>query len=668
MRTPLLVLFLSVVLPISAADAIRPVVGVDRAYMDLSASPCEDLYAYACGSFDRVPIPGDHAAWGVNQEIDERTFAILRDILDTSARTGGAKGSLAQRIGDFYASGMDEAEIEKAGLDPIKPWLEEIAALKTSEDVVKTIGRFHAAGLGAGFDFGVQVDDKNSSVMIASFRQGGLGLPERNYYLDTDKTAKDIRRAYVDHIEKILGLAGEKPADAKTLARSIFKLETRLAKASRDLVALRDPEKNYNQIDLAQLPAVAPTLPWAVFLAEVSFPASEQTVLVGQPEFFKAFAELLRSEKIVTWKGYLRWQLLSATAPHLTKAFVEENHAFYGKKLTGTTELKPRWKRILDATDAALGEDLGQLYVQRAFSPAAKARVHTMVKLHLEAMATRIKTSEWMTDSSKTAALKKISTLRTKIGYPDTWRDYSTLDIGRRPHVINVLAAARFETLRHMAKLGRPVDRNDWDMTPQTNNAYYDGTLNEMVFPAGILQPPFFDEHADDASNYGALASTIGHELTHAFDDEGRQHDWEGNLKPWWSDEDVKRFQARAELVAKHYSGYEALPGLHLDGHQTLGENIADVGGLRVAYEAFKLAAKETKPALVDGFTPDQRFFIAFAQGWRTNERPERIRLIVTSDVHSPCRFRVVGPVKHFPEFYTAFGCPPPAVKVPQVW
>ncbi|MEY4488675.1 MAG: hypothetical protein RIQ79_1183, partial [Verrucomicrobiota bacterium] len=342
MRTLLLLVFLGFVLPLSAADATRPVVGVDRAYMDLSVSPCEDLYAYACGAFDRVPIPGDHAAWGVNQEIDERTFAILHDILENSARTGGAKGSLAQRVGDFYASGMDESEIEKTGLAPIKPWLDEIAALRTPDDVIKTIGRFHAAGLGAGFDFGIQVDDKNSSAMIAAFRQGGLGLPERNYYLDSDKTAKDIRRAYLDHIEKILSLAGDQPADAKTLARAIFKLETRLAKASRDLVALRDPEKNYNKIDRAKLPAVASALPWELFLAEVMLPGGEQTVLVGQPEFFKAFAGLLRSEKIATWKAYLRWQLLSATAPHLTQAFVDENFAFYGKKLTGTTELKPR--------------------------------------------------------------------------------------------------------------------------------------------------------------------------------------------------------------------------------------------------------------------------------------------------------------------------------------
>jgi predicted metalloendopeptidase len=668
MRTLLFALLFGLILPPYATGTTGSVLGVDRAYMDLSLSPCEDFYGYACGAFAKVPIPGDQASWGVNQELDERNFAILRDILEGCARTSAAKGSPARRLGDFYASGMDESEIEMAGLEPLKAWLDGIDALKTPVDVVSMIGRFHAAGLGAGFEFGVQADDKNSSAMIAAFRQGGLGLPERDYYLDSDKVAKDIRRAYIEHMEKILVHGGDKPAGARRSARAVFKLETRLAKASRDMVALRDPDKNYHKIWRTELPTLAPSLAWEVFFSEVAFPGTEQFVLVGQPEFFAAFAGLLHSEKIATWQAYLRWQLLSAAAPHLTQAFVAENFAFYGRKLSGATELKPRWKRILAATDGALGEDLGQLYVQRAFSPAAKAKVATMVNLHLDAMAARINKSEWMTAPSKTAAIKKISTLRTKIGYPETWRDYSSLEISRRPHVLNVLAASLFETRRRMAKLGRPVDRNDWEMTPQTNNAYYDGTHNEMVFPAGILQPPFFDERADDAVNYGAIGATIGHELTHAFDDEGRQYDWEGNLKPWWSDEDVKRFQERAELVAKQYFAYEALPGLHLDGHQTLGENIADVGGLRVAYEAFKLATKDAKPELLDGFTPEQRFFIAYAQSWRTNERPERIRLSVTSDVHSPSRFRVIGPVKNFPEFYAAFGCPPPPAKLPEIW
>ena len=663
-----LAILLLAALPVFAQPA-RPVVGVDRAYVDASASPCKDFYAYANGAFDKVPIPGEYAAYGVNQEIDERTFATLKEILETAAKTGSPKGTVAQRVGDFYASGMDEAAIDREGLKPLMPWFAEIAAIKSPAGLTAVIGHLQAQGLDAAYNFGVQVDDKDTTAMIAAFAQGGLGLPERDYYFTEGKEAADIRAAYVVHIANTLALAGDQPAGAKTAAEAIMALETKLAKASRTLVERRDPEKNYNKFERTALATkVTAQFDWEGVLKPLSFPASEKTVLVGQPEFFVALGGLMHSETLATWRHYLRWQVLHQTSNYLSRAFVDERFSFYGKKLSGTTEQRPRWKRVMAATDAAVGEDLGQLYVKTAFSAAAKARALEMVKFHLEAMRGRIRAATWMSEPTKAVAYRKIDTMRTKVGYPDKWRDYTGLEISRRPYVLNVLAGAAFETRRQLAKLGRPVDRNEWLMTPQTNNAYYEPTLNEMCFPAGILQPPFFDVKADDATNYGALASTIGHELTHGFDDQGRQYDWEGNLKPWWNEDDVKKFEARAELVAKQYDAYEPLPGLHINGHQTLGENIADIGGLRVSFEALKLATKGKHLETVDGFTPEQRFFIAFAQGWRTNDRPEHVRLIVTSNEHSPPRWRVIGPVANFPEFRAAFGCPEPVENTTAIW
>jgi predicted metalloendopeptidase len=641
------------------ADApTRPILGVDPGYLHTAISPCKDFYSYANGTFDKVAIPGEYASYGVNQEIDERNFAILKGILESSARSSGAKGTIAQRVGDFYASGMDETRIEQEGLKPLAPVFAAIQAVKTRSDLLVELGRLHALGIHAGFSFGVQVDDKDSSAMIASFAQGGLGLPERDYYLRAGKEAEAIRAAYERHVARILTLAGADTDAARASARSILALETKLAKASRTLVDLRDPQANYHKVARKDLAAMA-HLDWKAYFDAVALPAGEAHVLVGQPEFYKALGTLLNSEPMDSWRVYLRWQVLRAAAPFLNDAFVEENFAFYGKTLSGATELRPRWKRVLAAADRALGEDLGQLYVKTAFSPAAKARALQMVHFHKEAMRARIQAADWMVEATKAQALRKLDTMRSKVGYPDRWRDYSALQVARRPFVLNVQAAATFDFHRRLAKLGKPVDREEWLMTPQTNNAYYDPSLNEMCFPAGILQPPFFDEQADDASNYGALASTIGHELTHGFDDQGRQYDWQGNLKDWWTAEDAKRFEARADHIVKQYDAFEVLPGLHINGKLTLGENIADIGGLRVSYEAYKLAArgKELKP--IDGFAPDQRFFIAFAQGWRTNQRPEALRLGVTTDVHSPVRWRVLGPVADFPEFRKAFSCEP---------
>jgi len=648
--------------------ATRPIIGVDRAYMNPSVSPGDDFYAYANGAYDRTPIPAEYSSYGVIQEINERNYAILHEILESSARTGGPHGSVAQRIGDFYAAGMDEAAIEKSGLAPLAPVFAEISAIRSPADVLPALGRLEARGIDAGLGFGVVVDEKNTSAEIGFFGQGGLGLPDRDYYFRTGAEADEVRQAYLAHVARTLELAGHPAAAGQTEAQQVMAFETRLAQASRTIVELRNPEKNYHKVARGALAKLAPGLDWEGYLGAIGFPATEQAVNIGQPEFFQALAGIVQSEPVATWQTYLRWQVLRQTSDYLGRAFVEESFDFYRRKLSGVKELKPRWKRVLAATDQAIGEDLGQLYVQRAFSTAAKERALAMVRFHLAAMRNRIRAAAWMSDTTKQEAYKKLDTMRAKIGYPDRWRDYHELAISRGSYVGNVLAASAFELRRQLHKLGRPVDRDEWQITPQTNDAYYEPTLNEMCFPAGILQPPFFDEQADDASNYGALASTIGHELTHGFDDQGRLYDSQGNLKNWWTDADAQGFEERAELVAKQYDGFEVLPGLHINGHQTLGENIADVGGLRVAYEAWKLATAGKPQPTIDGLTPEQRFFIAFAQGWRTNERAEQLRLTVQTDVHSPTRWRVLGPVANFPEFRAAFGLTGPAPSWPPVW
>jgi putative endopeptidase len=651
-----------------SATAAKPIVAVDRSYMDPAVSPCKDFYTYANGAFDKVPIPGEYPAYGVNQEINERNFAILKGILENSARTGGPKGSVVQRVGDFYASGMDEAAVDREGLRPIQPLLDRIQAISNVKELIAVIAELQAQGMNVGFHFDVQIDDKDTTTMIAGFSQGGLGLPERDYYLRKGKEAEELRAAYVKHIARMLELADDKPAAAKSAAEAIMAFETELAKASRTLVDLRDPEKNYNKFPRTAALKMAPEVDWDGYFKTIDFPASEKNLLVRQPEFITAFDGLLKSEPLSVWRDYLRWHLISETANYLSKPFVDERFDFFGKRLSGATEQRPRWKRVMAAVDVGIGEDLGQLYVKKAFSPAAKERALAMLALIKQAMRQRIAASPWMSQATKEQAYKKLDTMRSKIGYPDKWRDYSKLDISRGPYVNNALAANAFEFRREMAKLGKPVDRGEWDMTPQTNNAYYEPTLNEMCFPAGILQPPFFDEKADDASNYGATGATMGHELTHGFDDQGRLYDSQGNLKNWWTEKDAKGFQERAECVARQYDAFEVLPGLHIDGHQTLGENIADVGGLRVAFVAFKLATKDKKLEPIDGFTPDQRFFIAFAQSWRTNERPEEVRLHVQSDVHSPVRWRVLGSVANYPEFLRAFGCKPESKSWPEIW
>jgi predicted metalloendopeptidase len=493
---------------------------------------------------------------------------------------------------------------------------------------------------------------------IAQAIQGGLGMPDRDYYTKEDEASKKLRDQYVEHVTKMLTLLGEPAAQASEQAKKVMALETSLAKPARTRVELRDPQKNYNKMKQADLQALTPDWNWSDYFKEIKLTEPGE-INVGQPDFFKAAAQVFANASVDDWKAYLRWHLLHGMAESLSNDFVTENFNFFGKTLTGAQELKPRWKRVVAKTDEALGESLGKLYVADTFPPEAKARALEMVNNLKDALADRIKTLEWMDEPTKQEALKKLASFSVKIGYPDKWRDYSLLKIDRGPYALNVVRGDMFETDRQLKKIGKPVDRSEWGMTPPTVNAYYRSTLNEIVFPAGILQPPFFDPKADDAVNYGGMGAVIGHEMTHGFDDRGRQYDAVGNLRDWWTPGSAKAYLERSKAIVAQYAAYEPLPGLHINGELTQGENIADIGGIKLAYTALQKAlAKKPRPEKIDGFTPEQRFFLGFAQIWRNNQREEDLKLRLNTDPHSPGRFRTIGPLSNLVEFQKAFDLP----------
>jgi len=548
---------------------------------------------------------------------------------------------------------MDEAGIEAAGLAPLKPLFARIDGVKDGASLAAVLADLHRLGAFAGFYFGVEQDDKASTRYAMVLAQGGLGLPDRDYYVKEDPKSKELLAAYRAHVAKVFALAGLDPRDAdRVLAR-----ETRLAKASMTRVEQRDPNAIYHAMTPVQLRAAAPGFPADLYLKGLGLPAPDRFI-VRQPAFLAELGRMVRDVPADQWRIYLRWTLLRHAAPGLPAAFEQEAFAFYGTRLQGTTAQHPRWKRVMFAADRGLGEALGKLYVQRAFPASSKTKVREMVENLREALGTRIDHLEWMSAPTKAKARQKLAAMRVKVGYPDAWRDYALLEVKRQPYVLNLLEARRFEFQRRLAKLEKPIDRNEWEMTPQTNNAYYSPTMNEIVFPAGILQPPYFDASADDAVNYGNIGATIGHEMTHGFDDEGRQYDADGNLRSWWTAGDEKAYNARAELVVKQFDTFEPLPGLHVNGRLTLGENIADLGGLKIAWDAWKLSQKgKAQVGKIDGFTPEQRFFLGYAETWRTLTREEAARLRVVTDPHSPAKFRVNGPLTNLPEFYEAFGC-----------
>jgi putative endopeptidase len=649
---------------------------IDSVNMDTNVKPCENFYQYANGGWIKAnPVPADKSRWGGFEQVADRNRDILKSILDeVSAKKDWPKGSIEQKVADFYASGMDDAAIENAGTAPLKPWLAKVDGFKNAKGLPVLLGELRLDGIGGGFGFMVAQDPKESTRYIGTLNQGGLGLPDRDYYLREDPKSKEIRAKYVAHVTKMLELAGEKPDAAAAGAAAVMDVETKLAKASLTRVENRDPQKTYNKMTLAELEKLGPGFSWRAYFDQLGV-KQVPDLNVRQPQFFKAFAEISTTVPLEQWRMYLRWHVINGMADSLTKAFQDESFAFRGKVLNGVPEQEDRWKRVQAATDRALGEALGQLFVRRTFSPEAKARMIELVENLRAALKERIEKLDWMSPETKAQALRKLAAFHVKVGYPDKWRDYAKLEIARTSYAENLLRARSFETARNLAKLGKPIDRTEWGMTTPTVNAYYSSTMNEIVFPAGILQPPFFDAKADDAVNYGGIGGVIGHEMSHGFDDSGSQFDADGNLKNWWTDADRAAYKARTELIVKQFDAYEALPGEHVNGKLTLGENIGDLGGLKIAFAALEKALKKKgRPSLIDGFTPEQRFFLNWAQVWRMTIRDEALRVRLNTDPHSPGKFRVIGPLSNLPEFYEAFSCSAgtgmvrPAEVRPSIW
>lgn len=626
------------------------------AFMDQTADPCTNFYQYACGTWQaKNPIPADQSRWGRFNELQERNQTVLREILEASAR-GRSRTQLDQQVGDYYASCMDEATIESRGAAPLKPELERIAAMKDKADLAARVAHLQNIGTAVLFAFVSQPDLKNSKQMIAGALQGGLGLPDRDYYLNQDANSTQLRAKYLAHMRRVFELAGASAGDAGAKAKAVMEIETSLAKASLDQVTRRDPYKRYHKMTVKELGALSPSFAWTRYLAGRGTPPFS-ALNVQNPEFIRNMESLVQSKSLENWKAYLSWHLLRAEAPLLSKAFVEENFDFYGRTLSGQKELQPRWKRCVNLVDSDLGEALGQKYVEKAFPAEAKKRTLALVGAIEKAMEADLRELAWMTPETKKRALEKLHAVSNKIGHPDKWRDYRGLKVVRGDALGNSIRAGEFESRYAMAKIGKPVDPKEWGMTPPTVNAYYNPSMNNINFPAGILQPPFFDAKADDAVNYGGIGAVIAHELTHGFDDQGRKYDAKGDLIDWWTEQDGKEFEKRAQCFVEQYAAYTAVADVRLNGKLTLGENVADNGGLRLAFMALmdSLAGKSREK--IDGFTPEQRFFLDWGQVWCQNVTDEQARLRAATDPHSPGEYRVNGVVANMPEFQKAFGC-----------
>ena len=636
-------------------EPVGPQRVLDVGSMDKSVDPCTDFFTYSCGGWiKKNPIPPDQTSWSVYSKLDDDNKSILREILESSALPAGRRDALTQKIGDYYAACMDEKAINDAAIKPLQPLLNEIEQMHSKRDIASVAAAMVSTD--ALFRFRSDQDFKDATQVIAEADQGGLGLPDRDYYLKTDAKSVELRKAYVNHLQKMFELLGDKPAAAAAEAQTVMRIETALAKGSLTRVEQRDPKKLYHKMTTQRLSMLSPSFQWKVYFENVGLPSVE-ALNVQSPVFFKALNAELQKETLASWKTYLRWHLINANAPFLSSDFVNADFDFFGKTLRGAQELQPRWKRCVGFVDNDLGEALGQAYVARTFSPDAKERAQRMVKEIEDAMAREIDSLPWMTPATKQRALEKLHAVTNKIGYPDKWRDYRALTIARDDEMGNVLRAREFEFNRQLAKIGKPVDRGEWQMTPPTVNAYYDPQMNDINFPAGVLQPPLFDARSDAAPNFGDTGATMGHELTHGFDDEGRQFDAQGNLRDWWTKEDAKAFDERASCISDQYSQYVVLDDIKINGKLTLGEDIADLGGLILAYMAWQDDTKGQKSEPLEGFTPEQRFFIAYGQSWCASTRDETKRLRATVDPHSPDKYRTNGVVSNMPEFQQAFHC-----------
>ncbi len=631
---------------------------LDPVNFDTTVAPCQDFYRYANGGWlDANPVPPQYSNWGSFGELTERNNEILHTILEeAAARTDAPKGSPAQIVGDFYVSGMDSARADAEGITPLKTELDRIAGVRTSADLQTVLVRLHLTSGNPIFALGSQPDFKNSEMMIASIDQSGLTLPDRDYYVKDDARYVHVRDEFTKYMVKMFTMLGDKQSVAEAHASTVMAIETRLARASMARVDLRSAEKVYHKMTVAELKKIAPAVHWERYFEGMGV-RGLRDVNVSQPEFMKEVNVMLKEVGIEQWKTYLRWQLIDAAAPYLSRPFVDAHFQFHGTVLNGQRELQPRWKRVLRTIDRLVGDALGQMYTERAFKPEAKARALEMVRNLQAAFRERLQSLEWMGDETRRKALEKLDAFQLKIGYPDKWKSYDGLEINRGSYLLNVMRAGEYETRRQLAMVDKPVDRTEWFMTPSTVNAYYNPTQNEIVFPAGILQPPFFNPQADDAVNYGGMGAVIGHEMTHGFDDEGRKFDAKGNLTDWWTKEDNDRFERLAKIVEEQFDNYVAIDTLRVNGKLTLGENIADLGGLAIAYHAFAKTLAGKPQQRIDGLTPQQRFFLAWAQIWRRNYTDANLKQRLVVDPHAPSKFRTNGPVANMPSFFDAFGC-----------
>ena len=625
--------------------------------LDKDVDPCTDFYAYACSKWQaQNPIPSDRSVWGRFNELQQRGEYIVRDILERSAIDRTGRPESVKKIGDYYATCMDESAIEKAGAKPLDPDLQSIAAIRSKDELPKEIVRLHREGMDVLFGFDSDSDFKNASQMIAEVDQGGLGMPDRDYYFKDDPKSVELRKKYVEHVAKMFTLLGDDDAKAAAEAKAVMDIETGLAKGSLDQTTRRDPQKIYHKLTNKDLAALSPAFNWNVYFEGVGAPRFD-ALNVTEPDFFKNMQDVIGAHSLDDWKTYLRFHIIHASAPYLPKAFVSENFGFYSKTLQGTKELRPRWKRCVGYTDADLGDAVGQVYVRQTFGAEGKERTLAMVKNLEAALGADIQSVTWMGAETKAQAMVKLHAITNRIGYTDKWRDYSALEIVHGDALGNSQRANQNDLQRRLDKIGKPLDKRDWPYPPMTVNATYDPTQNNITFPAGILQPPFYDNQADDALNFGGIGAVIGHELTHGFDDQGSQFDAEGNLRDWWTADDKKQFEQRTGCIRDQYSNFVAVDDLKLNGKLTLGENAADNGGLRIAYMALlnTLAGKE--PAPIDGLSAKQRFFMGWANVWCQNRTDAMARMLVNMDPHSPGKNRVNGTVSNMPEFREAYHC-----------
>ena len=631
----------------------------DLTAMDKSVDPCTDFFRYACaGWMAKNPIPPDQTRWGRFDQLQERNRDVLHAILEVAAKPDPKRSSTLQKIGDFYASCMDEPKINAAGFKPIQPDLDRIAKIANRRQLIETLAALQATGVPALFRFGPQPDLHNAGMTIAGVSQGGLSLPDRDYYLKDDPKSLETREKYLAHLTKMFQLLGDAPQAAATEAKTVMTIETALARASMDRTELRKPENRDHPMTPQQLAQLAPAFEFNQYFVSAAPPPSPK-INVDTPDFFQQISAQLDSIPLADWKTYLRWHVLDQAAPWLSKPFVDEDFSFYGQYLEGQKEQKVRWKRCVRLSDQKLGEALGQPYVDLTFGAEGKQRTLKMVEAIEKAMGEDLQTLSWMTPETRKAAAVKLAGIANKIGYPDKWRDYSTVDIVRGDFLTDLRRADAFERRRQLNKIGKPTDKMDWTMSPPTVNAYYSPPHNNINFPAGILQPPFYDNKMDDAVNFGAIGAVIGHELTHGFDDQGSKYDAVGDLRNWWTPADKAEFDQRTSCIADQYEQFVAVDDVHLKGRLTLGENTADNGGVRLSHMALhdQLAQEKHTPASIDGFTPDQRFFIAYAQIWCQNVTPAQARLRALTDPHSPGRYRVNGVASNMPEFQQAWGC-----------